>query len=152
MAPIRPRPSAARPARLARQAARVRLAAGSLCLAALVLAPACGSTETSKRGALADIEMGELDVVSIQNQDLEIGEFLAKTDMALRAWTNLTNTADSPAERTQARQLEGFLRNETRNRQSELVVQLETGPLYNRMRAASAHFRGTRRAWSSSDS
>jgi HEAT repeat protein len=98
---------------------------------------ACNSSETAKKpdGAVA---IDDLDVVSIQTEELAIGEFLAKIDLAMRAWTRLAQTAASPEERRQARELERFLRHQTAQRRAELVVQLETGPPYNRVRAASA--------------
>ena len=123
-----------------RNADSPRRAAPAAALVASLLAgllAGCSSSKTSK-GIEEEVPMEELDVVSIQTEDLEIGEFLAKADLAMRAWTSLTNTANTPAERTQARQLEDFLRNETENRQGELIAQLETGPPFNRIRAASA--------------
>lgn len=107
----------------------------------LVALAACGSTDEERDAPDPDqgvFDMQDLEVVAIQGEEMPIGEFLSKIDLAMRAWTRLTNTASSPAERTQARQLEEFLRNETTNRREELVIQLEVGPLFNRMRAASA--------------
>jgi HEAT repeat protein len=111
------------------------LPAWALALAAALAA--CNSSGSSKKpdGAVA---IDELDVVSIQTEDLAIGEFLAKIDLAMRAWTRLALTASDAEERRQARELERFQRHETAQRREELVVQLETGPPYNRVRAASA--------------
>jgi HEAT repeat protein len=108
--------------------------AWALCAAALA---ACNSSKTSKKAEGA-VAIDDLDVVSIQTEELAIGEFLAKIDLAMRAWTHLAQSAASAEERRQARELERFLRHETARRRAELVTQLETGPLYNRMRAASA--------------
>lgn len=111
------------------------LPAWALCAAAAL--GACNSSETSKKKDGA-VEIDELDVVSIQTDDLAIGEFLAKIDLAMRAWTRLAQTAANAEERRQARELERFLRHQATQRRAELVVQLETGPPYNRQRAASA--------------
>ena len=106
----------------------------------LATASGCSADRGSRQGndEKGLFEIDDLDVVAVQSGPVPIGEFLSKIDLALRAWTRLTNTADSPAERTQARQLEDFLRNETEGRRDELVQQLEVGPPFNRMRAASA--------------
>jgi HEAT repeat protein len=114
---------------------RPALAAWALCSAAAL--SACNSSESSKKKD-GPVAIDDLDVVSIQTEDLAIGEFLAKIDLAMRAWTRLAQTAANAEERRQARELERFLRHQTSQRRAELVVQLETGPPYNRVRSASA--------------
>ena len=107
--------------------------------AALLLVPllsgACSSTKEKDPN---EIEVEDLDALQIQLDDVPIGKFLADTDMAMRAWTNLTHTAGTEEERRQARQLEAVLRHRAQTRMDELIEQLETGPRQNRVRAASA--------------
>jgi HEAT repeat protein len=103
----------------------------------LLLSAACSSTDKSDSG-LQEVEIQEIDPIAIVEEDVPIGMFLADVDRALRAWTNLTHTANTPEERRQARQLEMVLRHSTAKRADELIQQLETGPPRNRVRAASA--------------
>ncbi len=103
---------------------------------ALLLA-ACSSTGARENG-LQQIEVEEIDPVAIVEEEVPIGMFLTDVDRTMRTWTNLTHTADTAKERRQARQLEMVLRHSTAKRADELIVQLETGPSQNRVRAAAA--------------
>lgn len=67
-----------------------------------------------------------------------IGSFLANLDKSMRAWTNLTLTAQTRAERTKARMLQESLMSRVHARQQELVDVLESGPPRNRAIAAGA--------------
>jgi HEAT repeat protein len=104
-------------------------------LAALLAA--CASSSKSPTG-LQQIEVDEIEPVKIVEEEAPIGMFLADLDKTMRAWTNLTHTANTPKERRQARQLELVLRHGASKRADELIQQLETGPPRNRVRAASA--------------
>lgn len=95
---------------------------------------ACNSTDKPSGG----IEIEDVDPVPIVEEEVPIGMFLAQTDRTMRAWTNLTHTANTAEERRQARQLELVLRHGTALRADELIQQLEVGPPNNRVRAASA--------------
>ncbi len=67
-----------------------------------------------------------------------VGSFLANLDKSMRAWTNLTLTAMTRADRTKARMLQESLMSRVHARQQELVDVLETGPPRNRAIAAGA--------------
>ncbi|HTF90661.1 MAG TPA: HEAT repeat domain-containing protein [Planctomycetota bacterium] len=67
-----------------------------------------------------------------------LGAFLADLDKSIRAWTNLTLTAATPADRNKARGVQEALRRSVRERQKDLVDALETGPPRNRVIAAGA--------------
>jgi len=98
-------------------------------------ATACSSTKAKDPNL---IEVEDLDPVTIQEEEVPIGKFLADMDMAMRAWTHLMTTARSEEERRQARSLEAVLRHRAEARKDELIEQLELGPRQNRVRAASA--------------
>ncbi len=67
-----------------------------------------------------------------------IGSFLANLDKSMRAWTNLTLTAQTQADRKKARMLQESLMSRVHARQQELVDVLESGPPRNRAIAAGA--------------
>ena len=67
-----------------------------------------------------------------------IGVFLAGLDKSMRAWTNLTLTAQTQTDRNKARRLQEVLMREVHARQQELVDELESGPPRNRAIAAGA--------------
>lgn len=67
-----------------------------------------------------------------------IGTLLTELDSSIRAWNNLTLSAQNEADRRRANLLEQNLMFVTHKRRDELVVELETGPLNNRIVAASA--------------
>ena len=84
------------------------------------------------------VDVDDIDPLKIQLEDQPIGKFLADFDIAMQAWTNLTTTASTPAERRKAREIENVLVNRSARRFDELLEQLESGPPHNRIRAASA--------------
>jgi hypothetical protein len=67
-----------------------------------------------------------------------IGTLLTELDSSIRAWNNLTLSAQNEADRRRANLLEQNLMFVTHKRRDDLVVELETGPLNNRIVAASA--------------
>lgn len=78
------------------------------------------------------------DLVEATKNPAPIGKFLADLNGALQAWNNLTLTASTDEERRRSRLLETHLRTVTHERRAELIEQLETGPLNNRIVAAMA--------------
>jgi HEAT repeat protein len=74
-----------------------------------------------------------------KNRKVEpIGKYLADLDTSMRAWTRLHMTAATPDERKKARLLEMNLATRAHARRGEIIEQLQTGPLANRVVAASA--------------
>lgn len=67
-----------------------------------------------------------------------LGAFLAELDKSMRAWTNLTLTAQTASDRRKASMLQQDLMRRTDSRRQELVDELETGPPRNRAIAAGA--------------
>jgi hypothetical protein len=67
-----------------------------------------------------------------------LGAFLADLDKSMRAWTNLTLTAQTRGDKTKASLLQQDLMKRVHTRQKELVDALETGPPRNRAIAAGA--------------
>src|SRR5689334_4075278 len=67
-----------------------------------------------------------------------IGKVVAELDLQIRAWTNLKMTAATAEDRTKARELEKIISGSAHARRGELIDQLQTGPLANRIVAASA--------------
>lgn len=112
---------------------RARLAA---CAAALCLPTACS---TPSKGAAAQSDPKPIEeLVKATNQPVSIGKFLAELDGSIRAWNRLLLTAETEEDRRKARLLEDTLMTATHKRRSELVEQLESGPLSNRIVAACA--------------
>ena len=85
---------------------------------------------------MRDKPAGEL--IEATNKPPPIGKFLAEVDASIRAWNNLLLTADTAEERRKARMLEDNLSRVTHQRRDEIIEQLESGPLNNRVVAASA--------------
>jgi hypothetical protein len=67
-----------------------------------------------------------------------IGKVIADLDLQIRAWTNLKMTAATSEDRTKASGLERVISANAHARRAELIDQLQTGPLANRIVAASA--------------
>ena len=67
-----------------------------------------------------------------------LGAFLAELDKSMRAWTNLTLTAQTRTDRTKASMLQQDLMRRVHARQQELIDALESGPPRNRAIAAGA--------------
>jgi hypothetical protein len=80
--------------------------------------------------------VGEL--IEATNQPEPIGKFIADLDASMRAWTNLIMSAQTEEDRRKASLLEQSLSASTHKRRAELIEQLESGPLSNRVVAASA--------------
>jgi HEAT repeat protein len=110
---------------------------GTATVAALLLAIASAACSSADKKDPNEIEVEDLDPITIQEEEVPIGKFLADMDLAMRAWTNLTHTASTEEERRQARNLETVLRHRAETRIDDLIEQLEVGPRTNRVRAAS---------------
>ncbi len=75
---------------------------------------------------------------SVRLEEKPIGLLLAELDGSVRAWTNLTLTATNDDQREKAQLLDKNLARVSKKRLDDLIVQLESGPPNNRMRAAAA--------------
>lgn len=71
-------------------------------------------------------------------EERSLGKYLSDLDAAIRAWSAKTWAAATDADRRKQHQLELYLGSESKKRQDELVEQLESGPLRNRVIAATA--------------
>jgi len=109
-----------------------------LLLAVLCLASCASSTSSQGGDSPSGLpDESRLTVVNQANTDA-IGMFLTSCDLQIRAWTNLSLTAANNNDRIKRERLEQHLVNETRLRQKELIMQLETGPPKNRKISAVA--------------
>jgi hypothetical protein len=93
-----------------------------------------GSNEKSDGGRTQPIA----EQVEASNAPPPIGKLLADLDGQIRAWNTLFLSAQSSEERRKARLLEDSLSAQTHKFRQELITQLESGPLSNRIVAASA--------------
>jgi hypothetical protein len=101
-----------------------------------LLAGGCSSTPTKKTDAEGPEPIGKL--VEATNKPAPIGKLLAELDSQMRAWNNLSLSAQTAEDRTKMRMLDMNLSAQTHKRRVEITEQLESGPLNNRVIAASA--------------
>jgi HEAT repeat protein len=115
------------------------LAAHSLAavLAACSVGAGCSSSGTAeaKDGGRTEPIAG---LVEATNTPPPIGKLLADLDGQIRAWNTLFLSAQSAEDRRKARLLEDSLSATAHKHRQDLVLQLESGPLSNRVIAASA--------------
>ncbi|MBK7645238.1 MAG: HEAT repeat domain-containing protein [Planctomycetes bacterium] len=78
------------------------------------------------------------DLVERTKTTVPIGKLLAELDLEIRGWTRLKMTAATPEDRTKARELEKVITTQAHARRAELIDQVQTGPLDNRVVAAAA--------------
>jgi HEAT repeat protein len=77
-------------------------------------------------------------IVEATNKPEPIGKLLANLDLQMRAWNAKYLSAQTPQDRNKATDLEKSLITITHKRRAEIIQQLESGPLNNRIVAASA--------------
>jgi len=114
-------------------ATRLLAACGSVFL----LLPACQTTQGQEVSSGKDPKP-IADLVERTNVPVPIGKLLVDLDLEIRAWTRLKMTAATAEDRTKANQLEKVISTTAHARREELIDQLQTGPLDNRVVAASA--------------
>lgn len=112
---------------------RVLAACGSV----LLLLTACKST-SGQNVANSKDPKPIADLVERTKVPVPIGKLIADLDLQIRAWTRLKMTAATSEDRTKARELEKVISTSAHERRAELIDQLQTGPLDNRIVAASA--------------
>jgi hypothetical protein len=120
----------------------------ALLLAALLppLVAACSSTHADRSPAeeAADEarstapERPIAQIVEATRTPEPIGTLLASLDQQMRAWNNLFLRAENEVDRAKARNLEKAIMTATHNRRGEILEQLESGPITNRIVAAAA--------------
>jgi len=108
------------------------------CGSAVLLLPACKSASTGQEVANNKDPKPIGDLVERSKVETPIGKLLAELDLQIRAWTRLKMTAATAEDRTKARELEKVISTTAHERRAELIDQLQTGPLDNRIVAASA--------------
>lgn len=109
-------------------------------LAAFVLTACASSGSKSGKGPKEpDREIKPIgDLVEATSKPDSIGTFLKDVNGSIKAWNNLFLSANSDQDRRKARLLEEDLMRVTHKRRAELVTELESGPLNNRIVAAAA--------------
>lgn len=113
---------------------RLRLALAAV----LQVTAACASTSSESKDSSEARDRPAAELIEATNQPVPIGKLLTEIDASIRAWNNLLLTADTADERRKARMLEDNLSRVTHQRRGEIIEQLESGPLNNRVVAASA--------------
>lgn len=109
---------------------------------ALLCLGACRSTQTGKAAEATDAEARESKPydprVWDEVEQVPLGMLLAELDKSMRAWTNLTLTAQTASDRKRANLLEENLTAKVHKRQSDLLDALAGGPPRSRAIAAGA--------------
>ncbi len=109
-----------------------------------LLAAACASTEKSPAEEAADAtkstapEHPIAEIVEATRKPEGIGSLLASIDREITAWNNLFLASVTETDRAKTRTLEKSIMTKTHNRRQEIIEQLETGPVTNRIVAAAA--------------
>lgn len=112
---------------------------------ALLLAPGCASTaekspaeEAAEQTRNAAPERPIAEIVEATREPEPIGKLLNTLDHQITAWNNLFLAATTETDRAKARTLEKSIMTLTHNRRQEILAELESGPLTNRIVAAAA--------------
>lgn len=111
----------------------------ALTLAAFTLSVSlCGcATDGAGSSEVTDAETFEALGPSTRSDD-SIGKYLADLSTSMNAWMQKTMNAANEKERNKQSLLEINIRERVRNREDEILSQLETGPAKNRVIAAAA--------------
>ena len=104
----------------------------------LLVLVGCASTSSKSTDKTEARDRPAGEIIEATNQPVPIGKLLVEIDASIRAWNNLLLTADTAEERRKARMLEDNLSRVAHQRRAEIIEQLESGPLNNRVVAASA--------------
>ncbi len=105
---------------------------------AVVLAAGCSSTGSAAQKDDGNRKQPISDLVEATNTPPAVGKLLADLDGQIRAWNTLVLSAQNAEDRRKERLLEENLSAQTHKYRQELITQLESGPLSNRVIAASA--------------
>lgn len=112
----------------------------------LALAAGCASSASDKSPAeeaaaatkSSAPEQPIAQIVEATREPEPIGKLLQSLDQQITAWNNLFLAATTEGDRAKARNLEKSIMTTTHNRRREILEQLESGPLTNRIVAAAA--------------
>lgn len=104
----------------------------------LLVTVGCASTSSKSTESSELRDRSAAEIIEATNQPAPIGKLLAEIDASIRAWNSLLLTANTAEERRKARMLEDNLSRVAHQRRAEIIEQLESGPLNNRVVAASA--------------
>lgn len=109
-----------------------------------LLAAACATVEKSPAEEAADAtkstapERPIAEIVEATRKPESIGALLGSIDREITAWNNLFLASVTETDRAKTRTLEKSIMTKTHNRRQEIVEQLESGPVTNRIVAAAA--------------
>ncbi len=111
-----------------------------LCLLpVLVASSACHSSGTKANPLDPDREIEPIAaLVEATKKPESIGKLLADLNSSIKAWNNLNLAAKTPKEQARARDIELHIQTVAHQRRSEITSELESGPLNNRIVAATA--------------
>jgi hypothetical protein len=112
----------------------------ALMLTALVLIGAgCASSGASKTPADPEREIRPIgDLVAREKKPDSIGKFLSDLNNDIKAWNGLFLRAQTDEEKARCRLMETHITTVAHQRRAEIVTELESGPLNNRIVAAAA--------------
>lgn len=113
----------------------VLLTALSGCSSPPELSPAAEAADQTKSSAP---EQPIAALVEATRTPEPIGKLLATLDQEITAWNNLFLMSQTETDRAKARNLEKSIMTTTYNRRGEIIEQLESGPMNNRIVAAAA--------------
>lgn len=126
-------PSSERPGALV-----TALALAALALAACESTPEAPDTSASTAFGTSGAPQKPIGATSSSDADRSLGKYMADLDALIRAWMDKTWTAASREDRQKQDQLELHLETQAKRGKEELLTQLETGPVKNRIIAATA--------------
>ena len=106
-------------------------------LLALSLLASCATDGGGSSDVVDDSKTFEALGLSSRSDD-STGKYLADLSTSMNAWMDKTMTATTRQERNKQGLLELNIRERVRNRQAEILTELETGPVKNRIIAAAA--------------
>lgn len=113
--------------------------ASLLLLPVLVVSSGCRSSGTKANALDPDREIKPIGaLVEATKKPESIGKLLADLNSSIKAWNNLNLAAKTPKEQARARDIELHIQTVAHQRRGEIVSELESGPLNNRIVAATA--------------
>lgn len=109
------------------------------CAVFILVGSACQAPETKSSTLEPDREIKPIGalVESTRKTD-SIGKFLADLNTSIKAWNNLNLAAKTSKEQARGRDIELHIQTVAHQRRGEIVSELESGPLNNRIVAAAA--------------
>jgi hypothetical protein len=110
-----------------------------LALPILVAAAGCRSSGTQSNSLEPDREIKPIGaLVEATKKPESIGKLLADLNSSIKAWNNLSLAAQTPKDQARGREIELHIQTVAHQRRAEIVNELQSGPLNNRIVAAAA--------------